>query len=71
MSSEFFLEILTPEKVFLAEKVQSLSVPALDGRLEILKGYIPSIISVTAGTLSVKRKGEWTDAACSDGFIIV
>lgn len=71
MSSEYFLEIFTPEKVFLSDYVQSLSVMALDGRLEIQKGYVPSIISVISGTLSVKRHGEWMDAACSDGFIIV
>lgn len=71
MSSEFFLEILTPEKVFLSEKVQSFSFMALDGRLEIQKGFLPSIISVVAGRLSIKRNGEWIDAACADGFIVV
>jgi len=65
------LEIFTPEKVFLSGKVQSFSFMALDGRLEIQKGFLPSIISVVSGRLSIKRDGKWVDAACSDGFIVV
>jgi len=71
MDNRFRLVIITPEKVFFDDMAESVSVESPDGRLEVLKGHIPSVISIISGSIRIKQNGEWKEASCSDGFMEV
>ncbi len=71
MASTFRLEIMTPEKMFLAEEVEALNITTVDGKLEILKGHAPITVPLAIGEIEVKRDGAWKSAFQSEGFLEV
>ena len=69
--SVFRLEIMTPERMFLQEDVESLNVTTVDGKLQILKGHAPITAPLAIGIIEVKREGVWKSAFQSEGFLEV
>jgi len=43
MEQNFNLEIISPEKILLSEKVQSVTIPSFEGEMTILSDHIPLI----------------------------
>jgi F-type H+-transporting ATPase subunit epsilon len=66
------LQVLTPEHEFYSGQVQMLSVESMDGRLCVLAGHAPMVISLAEGEMQL-RDSEGTErwAAASDGFMTV
>lgn len=70
MAKKFKLEIVTPEKVFLSEEVESLIVPAYHGYLGVMADHAPLLCLLKAGEITVKNEGE-RFFAISSGFMEV
>ncbi len=48
------LNILTPESKIFSGEVQSVQLPGVDGRFEVLDNHAPMIASIKEGIVSVK-----------------
>ncbi len=69
--STYHLEVITPERVFFSGEVESLVVSTSEGKLGILKGHVPMVAGLKAGSLEMKAEGAWKTAACSEGFVTI
>ena len=58
MSEKFKLEIITPEKVFLSEEINSATIPSFEGEMTILKDHIPLITFLRPGLLRASGSKE-------------
>ena len=59
MSEEFKIEIVNPEKSFLArEDIIEAIVPAFEGEMGILKDHIPLITFLRPGLILIKNQDE-------------
>ena len=59
MASQFYLEIITPERTFYQGEVESIIIPTVGGQMGILKGNIPLITVLQSGELKIKKDGKW------------
>ena len=67
----FYLQILTPERVFFEGDVEVFTADAPDGKISFLAGHTPLITPVEVGTLNFKTKDGWVEAFSSSGFMEV
>ena len=49
MEKNFNLEIISPEKILLSEKVNSVTIPSFEGEMTILLDHIPLITFLRPG----------------------
>lgn len=66
--SEFFLEIITPEKQFFKGAAQQVICQTDNGTLGILKGHQTMVAALNAGEIKINVGGEWKNAFISEGF---
>ncbi|HEY0376311.1 MAG TPA: F0F1 ATP synthase subunit epsilon [Pyrinomonadaceae bacterium] len=71
MSEQIQLEVVTPERRLLAEAVDSVTVPGMNGELGILPGHTPLISQLQTGVLSYSKNGATTRLHVSGGFVEV
>jgi len=71
LASEFYLEVITPEKKFFEGNVEMVIVDSIDGQLGIMKGHVPMAAPVAIGSIKIKQKGVWREAAINEGFLEV
>ncbi len=65
----FSLKIIAYNKIFYDGQAQSLTLPALDGSMQILAGHEPYIVAIAEGELiTVSDTGEKISAVCGKGF---
>ncbi len=69
MKSTFFLEVITPEKIFWNGKAQRVIIPAVDGSIGILPNHEPMVTAISIGELKIKVNDEWKIAAINNGFM--
>ena len=70
MSEEFKIEIVNPEKSFLAkEDVTEVVVPAFEGEMGILKDHISIISFLKPGIIKVSSKSGDENYYVEDGII--
>jgi F-type H+-transporting ATPase subunit epsilon len=68
----FKLSIVTPEKVFYEDEVESLTVPGTDGYLGILSNHAPLITSLKPGKVQIRDKDKkGLLMAVANGFLEV
>jgi len=65
------LQILTPEKVACADKVNQVSVPTKEGEITILPNHIPLVSLMAAGELVIKNDSKKIPMAVWGGFVEV
>ena len=53
MEQDFNLEIISPEKILLSEKVKSVTIPSFEGEMTILSDHIPLITFLRPGVANV------------------
>ena len=53
MEQDFNLEIISPEKILLSEKVKSVTIPSFEGEMTILSDHIPLITFLRPGIAGV------------------
>src|ERR687883_788059 len=71
MPEQIQLEVVTPERRVLAEAVDSVNVPGLNGELGILPGHTPLISQLQTGVLSYAQGGATHKLHVSGGFVEV
>ena len=58
MEKNFNLEIISPEKIILSEKVNSVTIPSFEGEMTILLDHIPLITFLRPGILKIEGSKE-------------
>ena len=58
MEKKFNLEIISPEKIILSEKVNSVTIPSFEGEMTILADHIPIITFLRPGILRIEGSKE-------------
>ncbi len=58
MSESFNIEIISPEKKLLTNKVNSVTIPAFEGEMTILSNHIPLITFLRPGIIKVTSDKE-------------
>ena len=58
MEKNFNLEIISPEKIILSEKVNSVTIPSFEGEMTILPDHIPLITFLRPGILRIESSKE-------------
>ena len=58
MEKNFNLEIISPEKIILSEKVNSVTIPSFEGEMTILLDHIPLITFLRPGILRIEGSNE-------------
>lgn len=69
--STFHLEIVTPDRLFFSEEVDSVIVRGIAGDLAILKGRAPMTTPLKIGKVRIFKGEEEIIAAVVDGYISV
>ncbi len=69
--NKFYLEIITPEKVFFRGEAESVNIPSIGGACTIMAGHQPMVFATEPGTIRITADGVTRDAFMSDGFIEV
>jgi F-type H+-transporting ATPase subunit epsilon len=68
MADELTLEIVTPEKMSFAGKVEEVTIPGTEGEFGVLRGHASLLSSVDIGELSFTREGKRTRYAVNTGY---
>ena len=69
--NEFFLEIVTPERLFFEGYVESLTFNTASGEMGILYNALPMVTSLKSGILKIRQNSKWMEASNGEGFIQV
>ncbi len=67
--STFHLQIVTPDKLFMDEQVESLTVRTTEGELTILKDHIDFVSNLKIHVAAIKQNGKTRTAAIAGGII--
>jgi F-type H+-transporting ATPase subunit epsilon len=62
------LEVVTPSRQLLSEKVDSIELPGKDGYLGILPGHAPLLTQLGIGVLAYSQSGTAHYATVMEGF---
>lgn len=65
------LHIVTPSGVYYSGSVDYVSVNAVDGRMGLMRGALPGIFVLKAGTLEYTVGEDKTTLCCGDGILRV
>ena len=72
MAEQLFLEVVTPERVVLRERVEAVVVPSSDGYLGILPDHAPMVAAMSLGIVQYGRfHGPKQKMATTGGFLEV
>lgn len=71
MASTFYIEIVTPERIFFSGDVEMIVLKTPEGEMGVLHGHIPMVVAVAVGPIRILQKGEWSTAFLSEGFMEV
>ena len=71
MADQLQLEVVTPERRVLSEAVNSVTVPGLNGDMQILPGHAALISELQTGVLAYNQGGTAQQLHVSGGFIEV
>ncbi|MER3427611.1 MAG: F0F1 ATP synthase subunit epsilon [Pyrinomonas sp.] len=71
MAEQIQLEVITPERRVVAERVETVTVPALGGEIGVLPGHAPLISQIQTGILSYTKGGATYRLHVSGGFVEV
>lgn len=64
----FYLRIITPERVFYEGEVDMVEFNTTEGEIGVLPGHIPLTVIVKPGILSIAEKDGEKEAALHSGF---
>src|SRR5262245_31062867 len=63
------LEIITPDGVAYLEDVDMVTLPALEGQIEILPMHVPLMTQMVPGEMIVRKGGQDRSLAVGEGFV--
>lgn len=67
--STFHLQIVTPDKLFMDEQVESLTVRTTEGDTTILKDHIDFVSNLKIHVAGIKQNGKTKTVAIAGGII--
>ena len=70
-AATFELEIATPERLLIRERVEEAQIPASNGYLGILPEHAPLLAELGAGALTYKSEGRLRSLAVAGGWVEV
>lgn len=65
------LDILSPEKTYHVDDVESVTLPGTMGSFQILKNHAPLISSLRRGNITFSVKGHLKTMVVEEGFVEV
>jgi F-type H+-transporting ATPase subunit epsilon len=65
------LEVATPDKLLVNEKVSQVEVPGKDGYMGILPGHAALISELAGGTIKYVASGKTAQLTVTGGFVEV
>ncbi len=68
MAGEFTLRVITPDRIALDTRVESVRLPGADGALGILPRHAPMVAVIAVGQLVYVEAGERKSLFVSNGF---
>lgn len=68
VSPTFELEIVTPERLVIRDRVEVMQIPGKNGYLGILPGHAPLIAELGIGKISYQKNGQSRHLAVAWGF---
>ena len=71
MDQSLQLEVVTPERRVLSERVNSVTVPGRNGEMQILPGHAALISELKTGVLAYNQDGTTQQLHVSGGFVEV
>lgn len=71
MAEGFQLEVATPERLIVEERVTEAQVPARNGYIGVLAGHAPLVAELQSGVLSYVTEGTTRYLAIHGGFVEV
>lgn len=69
MATKLHLEIVSPDRVFLNEEVDSAVVRTSAGDVGLMADHIPMVAPVAVGRIKIIQDGKTREAACADGML--
>tara|TARA_B100000131_G_C17971549_1_gene554675 strand:- start:7 stop:402 length:396 start_codon:yes stop_codon:yes gene_type:complete len=70
MEDNFLVEIISPEKIILSEKVKMVTVPSYEGDMSILKNHISIITFLRPGRVTIQKEDKsFEDFFIEDGTV--
>ncbi len=67
--ADLTLEIATPERMLLSEKVSEAEIPGRDGYIGVLPGHAPLISELASGVLRYVSGGKTVHISVLGGFV--
>lgn len=71
MAGKFLLEILTPERSFFVEMIESIILNTEDGQMSIQKDHESVVIAVVPGEIRINTGKKWVLCSVTEGFVEV
>lgn len=71
MATKFLVEILTPERSFFCDSVESLIFPTEDGQMSIQNGHEAVVATVVPGEVKLNLGNKWLMCSVAEGFLEV
>ena len=71
MADAFQLEVATPERLIVEERVTEAQIPARDGYIGVLADHAPLVAELQSGVLSYVAEGRNRYLAIHGGFVEV
>lgn len=68
MADKIQLEIVTPKGRALAESVDEVTAPGVQGEFGVLPGHLPTVSAIRAGIVTFKQGSELKKVAVGPGF---
>lgn len=65
---KYYLEIVTPTKVFFKDDVEAVTFSTIDGLVTVLAEHQPTVFALQPGTLNIFDGQKWREAFMSSGF---
>ena len=66
--AELYLELVTPERVLVSQKVETVVAPGSLGEFGVLPGHIPFLSGIVPGELRFTADGKTEHFAVTTGF---
>jgi len=71
MPATLKLDIVTPDAVTFSGDVEMVTLPAVEGEMDVYPQHVPLMTQLVPGELIVRRDGHDTYMAVGDGFVEV
>ena len=65
---KYYLEIVTPTKVFFKGDVEAVTFSTIDGLVTVLAEHQPTVFALQPGSLRIFDGQNWREAFMSSGF---